>query len=188
MGRMRLCYTRHLVQCPKCRNSELDESGSCPVCDIRNQAAIPVEASARSKRRRISADNFEENGPERISDRAQQVDQLPQWRLDLNRRLQKIKQDREVLEKTANLGQLPFPQSGPLASRSDVPAQRPRIARKLPRQAARLAGQQPQTESAKKLPYPVDTLFSEQEPELKAEASGIGSPDVISHYPVDPAP
>ena len=183
-----MCYTRRLVQCPKCRKSELDESGSCPVCDT-IQTATPVEGSARSRRPRIPADNLEEHGPERINDRAQKGDPLPQWRLDLNRRLQKIKQDREALEKTANLGQLPFPKPE-LQGRSAPPVQRPRIARKMPRQAGQ-AGQPPQAESANKLPYPVNASSSEPEPVAQAKPSLVGSPgteESISHYPVDPAP
>jgi uncharacterized RDD family membrane protein YckC len=175
------------VQCPNCRKSELDESGSCPVCDIKIQTATPVEALARSKRRRIPAGNFEGHSPERINDRAQEGDQLPQWRLDLNRRLQKIKEDREALGKTAKSGQLPFSQSEPLASRSDVPGQRPRLTRRIPRQAARQGGQQPRAESARKLPY-LETSSSEQEPVAKAEVSGIDSQEAISHYPEDPGP
>jgi uncharacterized RDD family membrane protein YckC len=185
-----LCYTRRLVQCPKCRKSELDESGSCPVCDTRIQTVTPVEGLARSKRPRIPADKLEEHGSERINDRAQKGDPLPQWRLDLNRRLQKIKQDREALEKTAKLGQLPFPKPE-LQGRSAPPVQRPRIARKMPRQPARQAGQPPQGESASKLPYPVDASSSEPEAGAHAEASRVGSPgseESISHYPVDPAP
>ena len=190
MGRKRLCYTRRLVQCPKCRKSELDESGSCPVCDTKIQTATPVEGLARSKRPRIPADNLQEHGPERINERAQKGDALPQWRLELNQRLQKIKQDREALEKTANLGKLPFPKPE-LQGRSAPPVQRPRIARKMPRQAAGQAGQPSQAESANKLPYPVDAPSSEPEPVAQAEASRVGSPgteESISHYPVDPAP
>src|SRR4030095_3860883 len=190
MGRKRLCYTHRLVQCPKCRKSELDESGSCPVCDTKIQTATPVEGVARSKRSRIPADKLEEHGPERINDRAQKGDPLPQWRLELNQRLQKIKQDRKALEKTANLGQLPFPKPE-VQGRSAPPVQRPRIARKTHRQAAGQAGQPPQAESANNLPYPVDASSSEPEPEAEAEASGIGSTgakEAISHYPVDPAP
>jgi uncharacterized RDD family membrane protein YckC len=185
-----LCYTRGLVQCPKCRKSELDESGSCPVCDTRIQTVTPVEGLARSKRPRIPADNLEEHGPERINDRAQKGEPLPQWRLDLNRRLQKIKQDREALEKTAKLGQLPFPKPE-LQGRSAPLVQRSRIARKMPRQPARQAGEPPQAESANQLPYPVDASSSEPEPVTRAEASRVGSPgaeESISHYPVDPAP
>jgi uncharacterized RDD family membrane protein YckC len=185
-----LCYTRRLVQCPKCRKSELDESGSCPVCDTRIQTVTPVEGSARSKRPRIPADNLDEHGPERINDRAQKGDPLPQWRLDLNRRLQKIKQDREALEKTAKLGQLPFPKPE-LQGRSAPPVQRPRITRKMPRQPARQAGEPPEAESANELSYPVDASSSEPEPVTRAEASRVGSPgteESISHYPIDPAP
>jgi uncharacterized RDD family membrane protein YckC len=185
-----LCYTRGLVQCPKCRKSELDESGSCPVCDTRIQTVTPVEGLARSKRPRIPADNLEEHGPERINDRAQKGEPLPQWRLDLNRRLQKIKQDREALEKTAKLGQLPFPKPE-LQGRSAPLVQRSRMARKMPRQPARQAGEPPQAESANQLPYPVDASSSEPEPVTRAEASRVGSPgaeESISHYPVDPAP
>jgi uncharacterized RDD family membrane protein YckC len=190
MGRKRLCYTHRLVQCPKCRKSELDESGSCPVCDTKIQTATPVEGVARSKRSRIPADKLEEHGPERIKDRAQKGDPLPQWRLELNQRLQKIKQDRKALEKTANLGQLPFPKPE-VQGRSAPPVQRPRIGRKMHRQAAGQAGQPPQAESANNLPYPVDASSYEPEPVAQAEASRVASPgteEPIWHYPVDPAP
>src|SRR5262245_61058842 len=182
MERMRLCYTRALVQCPKCRKSELDESGSCPVCDGKIQTDTRV-AEARSRRARIRAGRLERHTPEPIDDRAQKGDQLPQWRLELNRRLQKIKQEREALDKKVDRGQLPLDL---LQSRSDVPAQRTRVARKTSRPAASETGQPTSPEPANKLPYPVDVSSSEPEPVARAEAFAVPSPQTEESAPQSP--
>jgi len=91
------------MNCPKCNSSELDQAGACPACGFQ----APME--------RPPADKPEE---------------LPQWRIDLSRRLQEIKEKRGVPDPplAPGRGTLPFPQAvpAPPEPRAQTPAASPK--------------------------------------------------------------
>jgi len=103
------------MNCPKCNNSELDPAGACPACGFQGQRSLPT---------------------------SDKPEELPQWRLELSRRLQEIKEKRGVpdAQPEPGRGTLPFPHAAPPQpeSRAQTPAAPP----KPPRNAARTVASQ----------------------------------------------
>jgi uncharacterized RDD family membrane protein YckC len=80
------------MTCPQCQSTDVDESGTCRVCGFR-PGEPPPETDSQNDRKPYSGP-FEMD----YSDKNEQDPQeLPEWRKELSRRLQEIKQKREEL-------------------------------------------------------------------------------------------
>jgi uncharacterized RDD family membrane protein YckC len=84
------------MNCPKCQNTELDANGNCPVC---NPAADEGAASTVTSKDEKEAGNYSGLIEMDYSSPAEatipETPEMPQWRQDLARRLQEIRQKRE---------------------------------------------------------------------------------------------
>jgi uncharacterized RDD family membrane protein YckC len=88
------------MNCPKCHNSEIDSTGLCLVCGcpaIVTEAPGPPEAAGDLEHAPLS------EAEEPIGEVPPRQAELPEWRLELSRRLQEIKLKRGAFE----TGQVP---------------------------------------------------------------------------------
>ncbi len=92
------------MKCPKCESSEFDQAGTCPACGFH---ADP-DATQPKTQPEIAADS---DGTPPLPD---DQDKLPQWRVELSRRLQEIKEKRgggTAKQDSEGTRPLPFPHS-----------------------------------------------------------------------------
>jgi uncharacterized RDD family membrane protein YckC len=104
------------MKCPECESSEIDQTGTCPSCGFHSDPH-PAGQERQTKAAAAVA-GAEEHQP------LPQQQELPQWRIELSRRLQEIKEKRGGKGPDPVLP-LPFPQSEAAPPKPEEPASRP---------------------------------------------------------------
>ncbi len=152
------------MSCPRCQSADLDASGTCPACGFKESASTPENGAAPDEKSPANLSGLIEVDYSGPSDPAPtEKIELPQWRQDLARRLQEIRQKREAashagadqgLDKPALPEQIKrFP--GAEAAKAEVvrtpsvvrpPRRTPRLPKPLPTPQA--AGNENQTTAA----------------------------------------
>ena len=83
------------MDCPQCQSDQLDDSGVCPSCGYRASSSVPVEEpDSDDNENRPVPGMIEIDYAEGEQDIAQKAER-PQWRQELSKRLQAIRQKRE---------------------------------------------------------------------------------------------
>ncbi len=80
------------MNCPKCGGTEINGDGICLVCGFRSASAIAPEAPARQE---IASDG--QTGAATSADVEPEAE-LPEWRLELSRRLQELRAKRDAVD------------------------------------------------------------------------------------------
>jgi uncharacterized RDD family membrane protein YckC len=80
------------MNCPKCGGTEINGDGICLVCGFRSAPAIVPEAPARQE-----TATHGQTGAATSAD-AEREAELPEWRLELSRRLQELRARRDAVE------------------------------------------------------------------------------------------
>jgi uncharacterized Zn finger protein (UPF0148 family) len=136
--------------CPKCQSTEIDSSGTCPVCGVNASEAAPP---AVPKQEEKSSGNFtglielDYSSPSEV--KSAESSELPQWRRDLARRLQEIRQKREAGDSMGSAEGVPAPPpvhvSGQFAGgeKASVASSAPSATLRMPRRTPRAMRSEP---------------------------------------------
>jgi uncharacterized RDD family membrane protein YckC len=151
------------MKCPNCNNAETDQSGSCPGCGFQVQAGTAAPDAPEPEKSANPAEPEPEEGPD-----------VPQWRLELSRRLKEIKEKREggsaQLLREDRMRPLPFPKADPEpATRTTVPGTAPEGEGKRPPRGT-AAGARPIKRAARSAvrPESVDIIRGPVSPQKSA--------------------
>ncbi len=98
------------MNCPTCQSAELDSSGNCPVCSRKTTGEPPASESRQEKSESAAvAGLIEIDYASPKTAKSVGSNDLPQWRQDLARRLQEIRQKRGTAENPAESPASPPP-------------------------------------------------------------------------------
>ncbi len=134
--------------CPKCQNAEIDTSGTCPICGTNAKEEIPpIILKPEEKESDSGSGTIEKKDTPEVNQEKEERDsggysglieidysspseaktsespELPQWRLDLAKRLQEIRQKRGAGEPGETVESV----SAPPAVQEAAPAGKPQI-------------------------------------------------------------
>lgn len=112
------------MNCPQCQSDEISASGICPACGYRISASAPSQGSdSDGSENQSFAGMIKIDYAERAKDSEHKGEQ-PQWRQELSKRLQAIRQRRESLDLSKQPGSTEKDLS---SSAHRAPAERPLI-------------------------------------------------------------
>jgi uncharacterized RDD family membrane protein YckC len=94
------------MECPQCKNNEIDAAGVCLVCGHKIAVTAPAPGAApESKSKEGEVENYSGMIKMDYSEQTGEAPseaELPQWRKELSQRLQEIRQKKETNEIAAN--------------------------------------------------------------------------------------
>lgn len=109
------------MDCPQCQNDEISESGICPACGYHVseiESAAESEAEKNNGPAGIVGIDYAEGAQDSV-----QANEPPQWRQELSKRLQAIKEKREAMGQSAKPGRAEITPPVPARHSRTEPAQ-----------------------------------------------------------------
>lgn len=131
--------------CPSCLKGEIDGLKSCPLCGFQTLADPDANSTAAGPLKRQTAEPagmIEMDYSDRFEELEAEPKDMPEWRRQVARRLQEIKQKRQSGPGSAAAETVPVPLPNPESERN--PVQSPTIS--LPKEAGNEEVSQPQPE------------------------------------------
>jgi uncharacterized RDD family membrane protein YckC len=114
--------------CPKCQSGEIADSDLCPICGFQMQAdadASLVEFKRKKGRNADCAGMIEMDYSGQSEEVSPEPKDMPEWRQEVSRRLQEIKQKRQTLPNTDFSAPVPSPLPFPEPEKTPIQSQAP---------------------------------------------------------------